>query len=110
MASVFVRLWLAAIVVLVALALVGEARATPRSDVCAVFGSRCAKAWAVAYCESRGNPRAVGSAGERGLFQIHPVHFGWAHPWLLFVPRYNARAAFRLSRGGTNWKPWGRCG
>jgi hypothetical protein len=62
----------------------------------------------VARCETGGtfNPRAVGRAGERGLFQIHPVHFGWAQPWRLFDPVWNARVAYRLSRGGTSWRAW----
>lgn len=82
-----------------------------RRAVCDVFGPRCEKALAVAKCETGGtwNPRAVGNAGELGLFQIHPIHFSWAKPWLLFVPRYNARAAYRLSRGGRDWSAWA-CG
>lgn len=60
----------------------------------------------VARCESRLDPRAVGGAGERGLFQIHPVHFSWADPRRLFEPIYNARVAYRLSRGGTSWRAW----
>lgn len=28
----------------------------------------------IVLCESRWKPNAVGSAGERGLFQIHPLH------------------------------------
>lgn len=52
------------------------------------------------------SPRALGSAGERGLFQIHPVHFARFDPGRLFQPRYNARAAFVLSRGGRDWTPW----
>ena len=31
-------------------------------------------ALAVAHCESSLDPTAVGDLGERGLFQIHPVH------------------------------------
>ena len=79
---------------------------TSRAAVCKVFKSRCGAAWRVVMCESRGNPRAVGGAGERGLFQIHPVHFRWAKPEKLFEPRWNALVAYRLSRGGTNWGPW----
>jgi hypothetical protein len=62
----------------------------------------------VAGCETGWtfNPRAVGRAGERGLFQIHPVHFSWAQPWRLFDPVWNARVAYRLSRGGTSWRAW----
>jgi soluble lytic murein transglycosylase-like protein len=60
----------------------------------------------VARCESRLYARAVGSAGERGLFQIHPVHFAWASPARLFDPFYNARVAYRLSRAGRSWSHW----
>src|SRR3990172_7670993 len=27
------------------------------------------------YCESTWNPHAIGYAGERGIPQIHPIHF-----------------------------------
>ena len=74
--------------------------------VCRVFRARCGAAWRVVLCESRGNPRAVGGAGERGLFQIHPIHFRWAQPHRLFDPTWNAKVAYRLSRGGTNWSHW----
>ena len=82
----------------------------PRSSsgavICRVFRSRCSAARRVAWCESRFNARAVGDAGERGLFQIHPVHFGWLNPRRLFEPLYNARAAFLLSAGGRDWHMW----
>lgn len=81
-----------------------------------VFGAGSAVAIKVARCESRFDPRAVGRAGERGLFQIHPVHFHstirspagsiYVDPRRLFEPKYNARVAWVLSRGGTNWRPW----
>ena len=60
----------------------------------------------VARCESRLNRWAVGRAGERGLFQIHPIHFYWMDERRLFDPVYNARIAYRLSRGGTSWRHW----
>lgn len=64
----------------------------------------------VVDCETGGtyNPRSLGRAGERGLFQIHPVNWAPMHlnPGRLFERRYNARAAFRLSHGGTDWSPW----
>ena len=73
-----------------------------------VFGVRAPAAIRVASCETGGtfDPRALGRAGERGIFQIHPVHFSWASPRRLFEPLYNARVAFRLSRGGTSWRAW----
>ena len=77
-----------------------------RAVICDVFGSRCAAALRVARCESRLDPRALGAAGERGLFQVHPVHFSWAKPRRLFEPRWNALVARRLSHGGTDWEAW----
>lgn len=73
-----------------------------------VFGARAPAAIRVASCETGGTfyARAVGRAGERGLFQIHPIHFSWAQPGRLFDPVWNSRVAYRLSRGGTSWRAW----
>lgn len=64
---------------------------------------------AIAMAESGGNPSAVGDVtlgGSYGLWQI----FTKAHPQHravdLFDPDYNARAAFEISKGGTDWTPW----
>ena len=59
-------------------------------------------ALAIIQCESGGNPWAIGYEGEMGLFQIHPY---W-HPAATFDPEGNARAAYRISRGGTDWSAW----
>jgi len=85
-----------------------DKRGRIRHAVCAVFGSRCAVAWRVAGCETGGtyDPHALGGEGERGLFQIHPIHFGWLNERRLWEPGYNARIAWRLSRHGTDWGPW----
>jgi Lysozyme like domain len=86
----------------------GASKRQIKQQVCEVFGSRCATALRVARCET-GNtldPHAQGRAGERGLFQIHPIHFGWLNEPRLWQPRYNARAAYRLSRGGRDWSHW----
>ena len=106
---------LAALVVVLALASAAEsAPLTPRAAICQVFRP-CAPALRVAACESAGwrpgerlrfYTYALGAAGERGLFQIHPVHFGWLNEQRLFDPLYNARIAYRLSRGGTSWRHW----
>jgi hypothetical protein len=79
-----------------------------RAIICGVFGARCAPAFRVALCETGRtlNRFAVGDEGERGLFQIHPVHFGWLDERRLFEVRYNAIAASRLSRNGRNWRHW----
>lgn len=76
------------------------------------FGSRSVKAISVARCETGGtfDNHAIGRAGERSIFQIHPVHFGWANPRRLYNdPAYATRIAYRLSRGGTDWSAWS-CG
>jgi Lysozyme like domain len=64
---------------------------------------------AVAMAESGGNANAVGDlmlGGSYGLWQINIK----AHPQYmvgsLFDPAYNARAAFEISKGGTDWNPW----
>jgi Lysozyme like domain len=101
------------VVLLIALvAVVADAdaanRARVRAQICQVFGARCSLALAVARCETGGtfDPRAVGSQGERGVFQIHRVHWGWLNEARLFEPTYNAWVAYRLSRGGRDWTHW----
>ena len=55
----------------------------------------------VIQCESGGHPDATGAAGERGLTQIHPLHFDSTYD-----PEANIRAAFRISGGGYDFGPW----
>lgn len=76
------------------------------STIRAVFGRYGRQALRVARCESHLNPRALGAAGERGIFQIHPVHFRWLDEDRLWQPYYNARVAYRMSRGGRDWRAW----
>jgi hypothetical protein len=82
--------------------------ACARSVIQHVFGGNWQYAYAIAGCETGGTyyNRAVGSAGERGIFQIHPVHFGWLDENQLWDVRYNTRIAYRMSRGGSSWQPW----
>ena len=60
-----------------------------------------ATALRIANCESGWNTYATGLAGERGLFQIHPIHADSTHD-----PIGNVQAAYRISVGGTNWSAW----
>lgn len=64
----------------------------------------------VAWCEARGNPYAIGRAGEVGPFQFHPRGLWWdtpagragVSPWDI---RMNVRmAAWAFSRG--LWTHW----
>jgi len=78
-------------------------------------------AWAVAMKESTGDPLARnGNRGtgdsSYGLFQINMIdslgvarrgQFGLATDDELFDPVRNAEIAFELSRGGTDFGPWG---
>ena len=68
-----------------------------------VFGDTYAPAACrVAFCESRFNPNATGAQGEMGLFQIHPR---W-HADATYDPLGNTLAAYRISKGGTQWHAW----
>lgn len=92
--------------------------ASARQVVCSTFKQGCEYALRIASCETGGtfNRRARGRAGERGWFQIHPVHFGSrlrsaagsvvVDPDRLYDPAYNTRVAYVLSNGGRDWSPW----
>ena len=53
----------------------------------------------VAYRESGWNPYATGALGERGWYQIHPVHGALSS----YDESVNVQAAWILSDGGRNW-------
>jgi hypothetical protein len=64
-------------------------------------------ATAIALAESGGVPGALGDGGVSiGLFQINTR----AHPRFALTdlkdPVKNVAAAYEISRGGANWKPW----
>jgi hypothetical protein len=70
-------------------------------------GKNLTIAVAVALAESRGDPNNTGKVGEKGLWQIYPkAHPDWDRGGNLYDPAYNARAAFAISGGGSNWHPW----
>ncbi|HYZ55126.1 MAG TPA: transglycosylase SLT domain-containing protein [Streptosporangiaceae bacterium] len=52
--------------------------------------------------ESGGNPNAVSSTADYGLWQINASHGAQA----TFDPLANAEAAVSISSNGTNWNPW----
>src|SRR5438094_188080 len=64
---------------------------------------------AVALAESDGDPtahRVTAREDSRGLWQVNVR----AHPQYasqdMYEPNTNARAAFAISRGGTDWHAW----
>lgn len=63
---------------------------------------------AVALAESGGVTGAINRSAREysvGLWQINTM----AHPYTADAmknPQYNAMAAFTISRGGTDWRPW----
>ena len=61
---------------------------------------------AVAMAESGGNPNAINrntnKSVDRGLWQINSIHGSLSK----MDPLANAKAAVKISKGGTNWKPW----
>ena len=56
----------------------------------------------IAKAESGGRQYATGAVGERGYWQIHPIHGALS----TYNAYGNARAAVILSNNGKNWWPW----
>lgn len=80
------------------------------ADLICSYDWPCRQWTEIVRCESTFNPHAVGSAGERGLTQVHPVHrprieamgFTWDD---MFDPRANLDVAYAIwSEQGT--RPW----
>lgn len=93
----------------------------------AVFGKRTPQARCIRTHESHGEPRLISPTADYGWFQInYPTWHGkivsfyergrgvWIRlPHTLdtfkrrtFRPLYNARVAWAISKGGTDWSPW----
>lgn len=66
-------------------------------------------ALAIAQAESGFNTEAIdhdsNGSTDYGLWQINSIH-GFNSSSLLNSPLYNAQAAYKVSGGGSNWKPW----
>jgi len=72
-------------------------------------GSNVREAWAIAMRESNGKPALI-SNSDHGLFQFNKPAWGnkpWWNTQLLLTPEYNAKMAYNLSKGGSDWRPWG---
>ena len=70
-------------------------------------------AWAVAMRESHGRPGALSPANsngtrDHGLFQLNDIHLGRSiDASQVYDAASNAAAAYRMSKGGTDWSSWG---
>lgn len=75
-------------------------------------GDALRTAWAIAMRESSGQPGLVGPVNgngtrDHGLFQFNDVHRGsWIDFNRVYDPEYAAEAAFRMSKGGTDFSAW----
>jgi hypothetical protein len=64
---------------------------------------------AIAMAESGGVPNALASTAREysvGLWQINTLTHPSYSRDALTDPAKNAAAAFEISQGGTNWRPW----
>ena len=76
-------------------------------------GENLREAWAIVIRESRGHAKSVSHTHDYGLFQFNrSAHHN--QPWWsekkLLDPAYNTGVAYRISRGGKTWYPWGMDG
>ena len=74
-------------------------------------GSGLVTAVAVALAESGGQSAATNTVGnshgtDRGLWQINSYYHPEVSDAQAFAPQQCANAAFRISDGGRNWRPW----
>jgi hypothetical protein len=82
------------------------------ADVCraAGFGVDLETAIAVVLAESGGDPQAVhvnpDGSRDRGLFQINDKWHPEVNDATAFDPKLAAKAAWYISRYGTDWTPW----
>ena len=71
--------------------------------------SSCPTAVAVAWAESRGDTKAKGynsNSVDRGLWQINNYWHRDVSDSCAFDAACNAKAAVRISSGGSRWSPW----
>jgi len=74
-------------------------------------GNGLAMAYAICMAESGGRANATNSVGnshgvDRGLFQINSYYHPEVSDAQAFNALANAKAAYRISHGGTNWNAW----
>lgn len=72
-------------------------------------GKNLREAWAIVMRESGGRADAISSTGDYGMFQFNrSAHHSqdWWNTQKLLTKSYNAKVAYRMSKGGKWWGPW----
>lgn len=73
-------------------------------------GENIREAWAIAMRESNGSPTEISPSNDFGLFQINAGAWSgqsWWDSQSMLDPVYNARIAYKISKGGKSWVMWG---
>ena len=94
-------------------AVADEGPSTGSGGACAPFPSgECATLRCISWAESRDDDDAVGEAGERSRYQLHPIHADRfaAHGWDFYADsRLEERGrviAFEVWQASQGWGPW----
>lgn len=53
------------------------------------------------------SPKNYNGTRDHGLFQFNDVHRSYIDFSQIYNPHFNARTAYSMSRGGTDWGAWG---
>jgi hypothetical protein len=72
-------------------------------------GNNLREAWAIVMRESGGREDAISATNDYGMFQFNRAAWSgqdWWNSNKLLTREYNAKVAFRISRGGKTWYPW----
>lgn len=72
-------------------------------------GKNLREAWAIVMRESGGREDAISSTNDYGMFQFNQAAWSGQDWWdskKLLTREYNAKVAYRISRGGKTWYPW----
>lgn len=79
---------------------------SPTEAVPGLSDSEAVVAVAVALAEDRGRTGRTSATGDRGVWQINMASHPSYDRERLKEPEYNGGAAFDISGGGSNWRPW----
>jgi hypothetical protein len=72
-------------------------------------GKNLREAWAIVMRESGGREDAISPTNDYGMFQFNRAAWSGQDWWdskKLLTREYNAKVAYRISRGGKTWYPW----